>query len=83
MTTVPAENPSRPVRPVVRRGPIDIDYLRTHPTCSVEQAAQLIGVSREYGYVLIRSGMLDAIELGERRVRVKSAALLRLLGVED
>jgi len=43
----------------------------------------LIGVSREYGYVLIRSGMLDAIELGERRVRVKSAALLRLLGVED
>ncbi len=70
-------------RPKIEQGSITVDFLRTHPTCSVQQAAELLGVSREYGYMLIKSGQLDAIMLGEKRFRVKSAALLRLLGVED
>ncbi len=67
----------------VWKGPITVDYLREHPTCSVEQAAQLLGVSREQGYILVRTKRLDAISVGDKRVRVKSAALLRLLGYED
>jgi excisionase family DNA binding protein len=70
-------------RPTIWKGPIDVDYLRKNPTCSVEQATALLGVSREYGYQLIRDGKLDAVSLGQRRYRVKSAALLRLLGIED
>ncbi|ORV40353.1 hypothetical protein AWC01_12275 [Mycobacterium doricum] len=64
----------------MRRGPVTVEYLRVHPTVSAEQAAMLLGVSRGYAYDLIHAGKLDAIELGERRVRVKSASLLRLLG---
>ncbi len=66
--------------PTVRRGPVSVDYLRTHPTVSVEQAAALLGISRAYGYDMVRRGDLPAITLGERRYRVKSSALLRLLG---
>jgi excisionase family DNA binding protein len=72
--------PGRAACPVIRRGPVTVDYLRVHPTVSAEQAAMLIGVSRAYAYELIHIGQLDAITLGERRVRVKSASLLRMLG---
>ncbi|MCA4726899.1 helix-turn-helix domain-containing protein [Mycolicibacterium fortuitum] len=66
--------------PIIRRGPVTVPYLRTYPTVSVEQAAMLLGISRAYCYQLTRNGELDAITLGEKRVRVKSASLLRLLG---
>jgi excisionase family DNA binding protein len=72
--------PGRAACPVIRRGPVTLDYLRVHPTVSAEQAALLIGVSRAYAYELIHAGELDAITLGEKRIRVKSASLLRLLG---
>lgn len=78
-TTTPIA-PGRAACPVIRRGPVTVDYLRVHPTVSAEQAALLIGVSRAYAYELIRKGELDAIALGEKRVRVKSASLLRMLG---
>jgi len=68
--------------PAIRRGPVTVDYLRIHPTVSVEQAALLVGISRAYCYGLVHAGELDAITLGERRIRVKSASLLRLLGQE-
>lgn len=82
-TTTTTASPTAPWRaacPVIRRGPVTIEYLRVHPTVSVEQAALLLGVSRAYAYQLTRTGELDAITLGERRVRVKSASLLRVLG---
>jgi excisionase family DNA binding protein len=66
--------------PTVRRGPVSVDYLRTHPTVSVEQAAGLLGISRAYGYDMVRRGELPTITLGGRRYRVKSSALLRMLG---
>lgn len=74
--------PGRAACPVIRRGPVTVDYLRVHPTVSAEQAAMLLGVSRGYAYDLIHAGQLDAITLGDKRgrVRVKSASLLRLLG---
>lgn len=66
--------------PIVRRGPITVAYLREHPTVSVEQAAELLGVSKAYGYNLVKAGKLGSITLGNRRFRVRSAELLRMLG---
>lgn len=82
-TTTTLNAPGQATCPVIRRGPVTVEYLRVHPTVSAEQAALLIGVSRAYAYELIRTGQLDAISLGEKRVRVKSASLLRLLGTDD
>lgn len=78
-TTTPTA-PGRAACPVIRRGPVTVDYLRVHPTVSVEQSAHLLGLSRAYCYDLVKSGKLDAIELGTKRIRIKSASLLRLLG---
>lgn len=67
----------------IRYGPVTVDYLRHHPTVSVGQSADLLGVSKAYAYEMVKDGRLDVIALGPRRVRVKSAALLRMLGIED
>jgi excisionase family DNA binding protein len=83
MTTVPTKESPQAREPTILHGSITVDYLRTHPTCSVTQAAELLGVSREYGYQLVKSGKIDAIKLGEKRFRVKSVSLLRLLGVDE
>ncbi len=80
LKTTITTTPGQPASPVIRRGPVTVDYLRVHPTVSAEQSALLLGISKAYAYELIRKGQLDAIELGEKRVRVKSASLLRLLG---
>lgn len=80
MTTTTPIAPGRAACPVIRRGPVTVEYLRVHPTVSVEQAAMLLGISKAYAYQLARAGDLDAIALGEKRVRVKSASLLRMLG---
>jgi excisionase family DNA binding protein len=61
-----------------------LDELRSGPpTLSIEQAAQYLGVSRAYGYQMAREGRLPVIKLGTRRVRVPSAALLRMLAGEQ
>jgi excisionase family DNA binding protein len=60
-----------------------LDDLRSGPpTLSVEQAAPYLGVSRAYAYQMAREGRLPTIQLSAKRVRVPTAALLRLLGVE-
>jgi excisionase family DNA binding protein len=59
---------------------LTLDALRSGPpTVSVDRAAEYLGVSRAYAYVMAREGRLPAIKLGRRRVRVSSAGLLRLL----
>ncbi|MED5812936.1 helix-turn-helix domain-containing protein [Mycolicibacterium sp. 050232] len=88
MADLETTNPTAPTGPdgaacpMIRRGPVTVDYLRVHPTVSAEQTAGLVGVSRSYVYEMIRKGEIDAIKLGEKRFRVKSASLLRLLGEE-
>lgn len=57
--------------------------LRTTATVSVPRAAELLGISRAYAYQMARNGSLPVIELGPQRVRVKSAALLRMLESEQ
>lgn len=50
------------------------------PTIDVEQAAELLGVSRSSGYRGIARGEIPAIRIGGR-IRVPTAKLLRMLGV--
>lgn len=59
---------------------LTLDALRDGPpTVSVDRAAEYLGVSRAYGYVMAREGRLPVLKLGPRRVRVSSAGLLRML----
>ncbi len=62
--------------------PVDINELRSRPTVSVEEAGRYLGVSRAFAYNMVRTGDLPVIRLGSRRVRVPSAKLLAMLGVE-
>lgn len=63
--------------------PQDMDELLSRPTVSVEQAGRLIGISRAHAYAMVRDGSMPVIRLGPRRVRVPSAKLRELLGVDD
>lgn len=63
--------------------PVTLDELRSGPpTLSVERAGQYLGVSRGHAYDMVRAGLLPSIKVGPRRVRVPSAALLRMLDGE-
>lgn len=48
-------------------------------TVTVEEAAEMLGVSRNSAYVAVRSGELPSVRIGKRIVVPKSA-LVRLLG---
>jgi excisionase family DNA binding protein len=52
-----------------------------NPTCSVEEAAPLLGLSRGLAYKAARAGELPVMKFG-RRFRVITAALRRQLGME-
>lgn len=61
-----------------------LDELRCGPpTLSVERAAHALGVSRAYAYAMAREGRLPVIKVGDRRVKVPTAALLRMLNGDD
>lgn len=60
----------------------DLDVLRRDATVSIECAGRLLGISRGHAYELARSGGLPTLTLGERRMRVPSAALLRMLALD-
>ena len=51
-----------------------------NPLCvSIPTAAELLGVSRNTGYLMARMGQLPTIKCGKRRQVVPIAALKRLL----
>lgn len=52
------------------------------PTLTVEQAAEMLGVSRQSAYAAVRNGEIPSISVGRRKV-VPTAAFLKLLGVEE
>jgi hypothetical protein len=62
---------------------IDIETIRQNPTVSIELAGRALGISRSYAYAMAHTGDLPTIALGARRKRVPTAALLRMLQVED
>lgn len=69
-TTSAAAHTRLPILDELRSGP---------PTVSVERAAKLLGVSRGHAYFMARDGLLPVIKVGDKRVRVPVAGLLRLL----
>jgi excisionase family DNA binding protein len=56
------------------------DEILTQTTCSVPEAATVLGISRESAYRAARAGELPVIRLGRRQV-VSVAQLRALLGL--
>jgi excisionase family DNA binding protein len=48
-------------------------------TMTVEEAGEALGISRATAYLLANTGHIPVIRLGERRLVVPKAALLKLL----
>jgi hypothetical protein len=55
--------------------------LRARPTCSVERAAEIIGVARSTAYAAARDGSLPTLRISHRLL-VQSEKLIALLGLE-
>jgi excisionase family DNA binding protein len=56
--------------------------LAEEPTLTVDEAAALLGMSRAGAYNAIRDGNIPNIKIG-RLIRVPSAPLRRMLGIEE
>jgi excisionase family DNA binding protein len=57
------------------------DELMKLPTLTVEQAAQMLGVSRNHAYAAVKARELPSLKLG-RRVLIPTRPLLAMLGIE-
>ncbi len=53
-----------------------------NPTCTIDEAAQILGVSRTVAYESARKGQLPTIKMG-KRLLVPTAALRRLLQLDE
>jgi excisionase family DNA binding protein len=60
--------------------PIELDPT-IRPTVSVDEAAIVLGVSRGTAYDAVERGELPSIRVG-RRIRVPTASLARLVGLD-
>lgn len=59
------------------------DDLRAEAvTTSITRAAEYLGVSRAFAYDLARRGELPVVNLGPNRMRVRTAGLAQMLGIE-
>ena len=58
----------------------DFPDPRQDPTLSVEDAAELLRISRASAYQGVKAGEIPSIRVG-RRILVPTAALLTMLGV--
>ena len=48
-------------------------------TMTVKEAAEILGISRATAYMLANTGQIPIIRLGERRLVVPRAALMKML----
>jgi excisionase family DNA binding protein len=70
-----------PAEPARTKTALSLDDLRNGPpTISVGEAVGYLGVSRAFGYAMARDGSLPTIKCGNRRLRVPTMALLKMLG---
>jgi len=58
------------------------EEFKTKPTCNVEDAAALLGLSRGAAYNAVKDGTIPNVRIGHR-VRVLTAPLLAMLQVAD
>jgi excisionase family DNA binding protein len=61
---------------------VRLDELRTRATISVEEAAEVVGISRATAYAAAREGTLPVLRFG-RCLRVPMGQLLRMLSLES
>jgi len=61
--------------------PLDPSALEGRATCSVEEAAALLGIGRSTAYAAARDGSLPVIRISNRLL-VPTARLSELLGLE-
>lgn len=59
-----------------------IEDLKGRATITVEEAAEILGISRGTAYEAARSGQLPVLSLGRRRL-VPVPRLLAMLGIEE
>ena len=50
---------------------------------SIQEAANLLGISRSYAYELVRNGTIPALELGKKRVIPKEKFIEWINGKEE
>jgi excisionase family DNA binding protein len=61
---------------------LTLDDLRAEgATVSIERAGEYLGISRALAYAMARDGLLATIKCGQRRFRVPTSALLKMLDV--
>ncbi len=60
---------------------MEVPEPSARPTVTVEEAAELLGISRPSAYAAAKSGELPTIRYG-RRILVPTAALRRQLGLD-
>jgi excisionase family DNA binding protein len=66
-------------RPKRSRDPEEIDRIMSLPTCTVDDAAEVLGIGRSQAYQAVNAGTLRSVRIG-KRVVVPVAALRELLG---
>jgi excisionase family DNA binding protein len=59
------------------------DDLLGRPLITVSQAARLLGVSRNGAYEAVRRGDIESIKIGSKIIRIPTAPLRRMLGLES
>jgi len=62
---------------------LTLDDLAGRATCTIEEAGQLLGVSRCTAYSAAHAGRIPTIHVGERRLVVPLARLRAMLGADD
>ena len=56
----------------------EIDEILSRPTCTVDEAARVLGIGRSQAYRGVRSGEIKSISIGARRL-VLTSVLRQLL----
>jgi excisionase family DNA binding protein len=62
--------------------PDDLNLDDLPPVLTVPQAARLLGINRNTCYEAVRRGEIPSFRLGERGIRIPTAALIRRCGLD-
>ena len=59
-----------------------LDDLRGRATCSVDEAAAILGIGRSTAYAAVRDGSLPVLRIS-KRLLVPTAKLLAMIGLDQ
>lgn len=65
-----------------RQGLGPLERLRRRSTCSIDEAAEILGIGRSTAYAAAHDGSLPTVRLSHRLL-VPTARLLAMLGVDE